>query len=59
VITWPLNTLTWTPTTFVNLFAGSRGQAWTYASVYDLVLRLRERTGIDFDPHWFRHLLSA
>ena len=26
---------------FVNLFAGSRGQAWTYASVYDLVLRLR------------------
>ena len=55
MITWPLNTLTWTPTTFVNLFAGSRGQAWTYASVYDLVLRLRERTGIDFDPHWCRH----
>ena len=44
---------------FVNLFAGPRGQAWTYAAAYDLVLRLRERTGLDFDPHWCRHVLSA
>ncbi len=44
---------------FVNLFAGSRGQAWTYASVYDLVLRLRKRTGIDFDPHWCRHAYAT
>jgi site-specific recombinase XerD len=40
---------------FVNLFAAPRGQAWSYPAVYDLVLRLRKRTGIDFDPHWFRH----
>jgi integrase/recombinase XerD len=40
---------------FVNLFGGLRGQAWTYAAAYDLVLRLRRRTGIDFDPHWCRH----
>lgn len=40
---------------FVNLFAEPRGQAWSYAAVYDLVKRLRLRTGIDFDPHWCRH----
>ena len=44
---------------FVNLFAGPRGQAWTYAAAYDLVLRLRERTGLDFDPHWCRHAFAA
>jgi site-specific recombinase XerD len=40
---------------FVNLFAEPYGQALAYPAVYDLVLRLRRRTGIDFDPHWFRH----
>ncbi len=40
---------------FVNLWAGPRGHAWTYRAAYDLVLRLRARTGIDFDPHWCRH----
>lgn len=40
---------------FVNLWAQPRGHAWRYQAVYDLVLRLRARTGIDFDPHWFRH----
>jgi site-specific recombinase XerD len=40
---------------FVNLFAEPRGQALGYPAVYDLVVRLRARTGIDFDPHWFRH----
>src|SRR5262249_41405991 len=40
---------------FVNLFAQPRGQALASPAVYDLVLRLRRRTGIDFDPHWFRH----
>lgn len=40
---------------FVNLFAEPRGQALAYPAVYDLVLRLRRRTGVDFDPHWFRH----
>jgi integrase/recombinase XerD len=44
---------------FINLFAEPRGQAWSYAAVYDLVLRLRGRTGIDFDPHWFRHSMAT
>jgi integrase/recombinase XerD len=29
--------------------------AWSYQAAYDLVLRLRARTGIAFDPHWYRH----
>ena len=40
---------------FVNLWGGKRGHPLTYAAVYDLVTRLRRRTGIDFDPHWRRH----
>ena len=40
---------------FVNLWAEPRGQPLTYPAVYDLVVRLRRRTGIDFDPHWCRH----
>jgi integrase len=40
---------------FINLWAEPRGQAWSYPAAYDLVLRLRARTGLDFDPHWFRH----
>ena len=40
---------------FVNLFAEPRGRALSYPAVYDLVLRLRQRTGIAFDPHWCRH----
>ncbi len=44
---------------FVNLFAAPRGQAWSYRAVYDLVRRLRAKTGIDFDPHWFRHSMAT
>jgi integrase len=40
---------------FVNLWGRPFGQPWTYAAVYDLIRRLRQRTGIDFDPHWLRH----
>ena len=40
---------------FVNLFASPRGQAMSYPAVYDLVRRLRRRTGIEFGLHWFRH----
>lgn len=40
---------------FVNLWADPVGQPWTYAAVYELVKRLRARTGVDFDPHWTRH----
>ena len=40
---------------FVNLWSVPVGQAFSCRSVYDLVRRLRQRTGIDFDPHWMRH----
>ncbi len=40
---------------FINVWADPKGQAWSYQAAYDLVLRLRARTGIAFDPHWFRH----
>ena len=40
---------------FVNLFGCNHGRPLTYPAVYDLVRRLRPRTGIDFDPHWRRH----
>lgn len=44
---------------FVNLWGRPIGHAWSYRAVYDLVLRLRRRTGIDFDPHWFRHTAAT
>ena len=44
---------------FVALWAGQHRQPLTYAAVYDLVLRLRRRTGIDFDPHWYRHAYAT
>ena len=31
----------------------------TYPAVYDLVRRLRVKTGIEFDPHWFRHSMAT
>ena len=41
---------------FVNIWARPKGQAWSYRAAYDLVLRLRARTGIAFDSlHLFRH----
>jgi integrase len=40
---------------FINIWAEPKGHAWSYQAAYDLVLRLRARTGIAFDPHWFRH----
>ncbi len=40
---------------FVNIWAEPKGQAWSYQAAYDLVLRLRARTGLVFDPHWLRH----
>lgn len=40
---------------FVNLWGGAYGSPMTYAAVYDLVRRLRRDSGVDFDPHWFRH----
>jgi site-specific recombinase XerD len=44
---------------FVNLWGHPMGHALSYRAVYDLVLRLRKRTGIDFDPHWFRHTAAT
>lgn len=44
---------------FVNLWGGRVGHALSYRTVYDLVVRLRQRTGLDFDPHWFRHTAAT
>ena len=44
---------------FVNLWAEPHGRPLTYAAVYDLVLRLRRRTGIDFEPHQYRHTYAT
>ena len=44
---------------FVNLWSQPYGRPWTYAAVYDLVLRLRQRTGIDFEPHQWRHTYAT
>jgi len=44
---------------FVNLWSQPHGRPWTYAAVYDLVLRLRNRTGIDFEPHQWRHTYAT
>jgi len=44
---------------FVNLWSRPYGHPWTYAAVYDLVLRLRERTGIGFGPHHYRHTYAT
>jgi integrase/recombinase XerD len=44
---------------FVNLWAAPQGRPLTYAAVYDLVLRLRRRTGIDFEPHQYRHTYAT
>ena len=40
---------------FASIWAEPKGHAWSYQAAYDLVLRLRARTGIAFDPHWYRH----
>ena len=44
---------------FVNLWGRPRGHPLTYAAAYDLVRRLRRKTGIDFDPHWLRHTAAT
>lgn len=44
---------------FVNLWGPPYGHPLTYTAVYDLVKRLRRRTGIDFDPHWYRHTAAT
>lgn len=40
---------------FVNLWSGSVGAPLSYRAVYEVVVRLRRRTGIAFGPHTFRH----
>jgi integrase/recombinase XerD len=44
---------------FVNLWGRPFGRPWSYAAVYDLVVRLRQATGVDFDPHWCRHTYAT
>jgi integrase/recombinase XerD len=44
---------------FVNLWGGPVGHLLGYPAVYDLVGRLRRRTGIVFGPHHFRHTYAT
>jgi integrase/recombinase XerD len=44
---------------FVNLWGQPYGHPLAYPSVYDLVRRLRRRTGIGFEPHQFRHTYAT
>lgn len=44
---------------FVNLWGEPRGHPLGYPAAYDLVRRLRRRTGIGFDPHWCRHTAAT
>jgi integrase len=44
---------------FVNLWSAPVGRPMHYSSVYDLVCRLRGRTGIAFGPHTFRHTYAT
>ena len=44
---------------FVNLWGEPRGHPMSYPAVYDLIRRLRVRTGVEFDPHWFRHTYAT
>lgn len=44
---------------FVNLWADPVGAPMTYPNVIDLVARLRDRTGIHFTPHLFRHTYAT
>jgi site-specific recombinase XerD len=44
---------------FVNLWSPPVGRPLAYPAVYDLVRRIRKRTGVDFDPHWCRHTAAT
>jgi integrase/recombinase XerD len=44
---------------FVNLWSTLLGRPWSYSAVYDLVERLRTRTGIAFGPHLYRHTYAT
>ncbi len=44
---------------FVNLWSEPKGRPWAHPAVHDLVGRLRERTGIDFGPHQYRHTYAT
>lgn len=44
---------------FVNLWGRPHGRALTYSAVHALVRRLRKDTGIDFEPHWYRHTYAT
>jgi integrase/recombinase XerD len=44
---------------FVNLWSAPLGRPWSYSAVYDLVVRLRTRTGIAYGPHLFRHTYAT
>jgi len=44
---------------FVNLWGRPLGHPLSYQAVYDLVVRLRRATAVDFGPHLFRHTYAT
>ncbi|MGH3468955.1 MAG: tyrosine-type recombinase/integrase [Thermocrispum sp.] len=44
---------------FVNLWGRPHGHPMSYRAVHDLVRRLRRRTSINFDLHWWRHTVAT
>ncbi|MGH3905113.1 MAG: tyrosine-type recombinase/integrase [Pseudonocardiaceae bacterium] len=44
---------------FVNLWGRPVGRPLSYSGAYDLVVRVRRRTGVDFGPHHFRHTYAT
>jgi len=44
---------------FVNLWGRPLGHPLSYQAVYDLVVRLRRATNVDFGPHLFRHTYAT
>ena len=54
------STATSTPTTCSSICGAVRtGIRWPIRPVYDLVRGCAARTGIDFDPHWYRHTTAT
>lgn len=44
---------------FINLWAQPIGSAMRYSAVHELVGSLRQRTGVAFTPHMFRHTYAT
>lgn len=44
---------------FVNFTGPTRGAPWRYATVHDLMAKMRRNSGVLFTPHMFRHTYAT